>query len=159
MDYGLSAKGPAISAADERDIFAGLSIQYVGTAHRSSVITVIYSREVPLGEIWVDRNLEVEIGDRLAVKAYVPFPPIPLPTVRNGVSGGSVFLILLMSVGIGYLSMGVMLRFLITGQTGIPNPEFWGGLGELIGIAFSALICKTAEHRGSTLYGRVEADS
>jgi hypothetical protein len=55
-----------------------------------------------------------------------------------------------MSLGIAYFAIGVVLRYIIQGDIGVPNEEFWCTLKDLISAGFRALTC-----REPTLYESV----
>lgn len=68
--------------------------------------------------------------------------PTPIPHSSKGSSKGIIFLGLLLLILILYILIGVLYKFILTGNIEIPNEGFWIEFGECIKAGFMYITCQ-----------------
>jgi len=87
-----------------------------------------------------------------ASKVACPSGNVPTPNGPGGLSGGSIFLILLLCLVVVYVAAGITFNVVkkkATGKEIIPNVEFWGSIPGLVKDGVMFIVNSTCRRGGS----------
>jgi hypothetical protein len=128
--YGEIEDGTSMSLVREGDIKSGIRAVYAGDMRHSAAVTFLcgdsWDLELPSTAVLDGRRLEFTITTYKAC-------------LQPKLSGGSVFLVIVLVVAISYVTFGVLWTFLASGTPDLPNKEFWAALADGVIAALTAI--------------------
>ncbi|OHT17154.1 hypothetical protein TRFO_12685 [Tritrichomonas foetus] len=129
---------------NESNLLSGVSLNYEGGyGGYQTHIQLICNESVPAGRIDFDdvgrlitsqKSPIIFAHTSMACPIDSPYPPYD-PTNRGVITGGSIFLTIVVVISVLYLTIGVLINFIKDGVISIPNSEFWQEVGQCIHAA------------------------
>jgi hypothetical protein len=153
--YGLLEDEVGMELSDPDQIDGGVKVLYLGDMRKWTQVSYVCDRALNASDLKLPTSVDIEgyelqfvIGSRMACAdpfltatplvtlTLSPGPtPTPSPREVKAVSGGSVFLAIVLIPVVLYVVVGVFVTFLRTGIPSIANEAFWASCYDAIAIA------------------------
>lgn len=135
LRYGLTIGNMTENLTD------GLYAQYVGGLGGYETKVVLRCNEsIPDTELVIDRVAQKR---DTSVTIFAETGHVCIghhPYIQSGVTGGAVFLVVVITAVVLYMFIGVLISVIKNGQAEIPNHKFWTEFGEYVKIGFMSVI-------------------
>ena len=132
---------------DEDNLLAGVSLNYEGGYGQwETHVQLICNESVPLNRLDFDdvgtfipstKSPIIFAHTKMACPVDSPYTPyVPPGEERDGITGGAIFLIIVVGIAVLYISIGMFVSFIKDGLIEIPNHDFWEDFFESVKTGF-----------------------